>query len=89
MAGTDPPPNPKSPPSTASEKDTPWALIAIACLAAYALLIVLFNREEVQISFVFFSARISKLVLILLCLGIGFAGGFLFDRWRDRRRESV
>jgi hypothetical protein len=76
------------PPPTPPEKDTPWALIAFAVLAGYALLIVLFNREEVRISFVFFSAQISKLVLILLCLGLGFAGGFLFDRWRERRRSS-
>lgn len=64
-------------------------MIAFGVLAAYAVLIVVFNREEVQISFVFFSANISKLVLILLCLGIGFATGFLFDRWRDRRRTSA
>lgn len=89
MAGTDPSPTSKQPTATSPKGDTPWSLIAIACLAVYALLIVLFNREEVQISFVFFSARISKLVLILLCLGIGFAAGFLFDRWRDRRRSPA
>jgi uncharacterized integral membrane protein len=77
-----------APPPTSPERDTPWALIAFAALAVYALLIVLFNREEVEISFVFFSTRISKLVLILLCLGIGFAGGYLFDRWRERRRTK-
>ncbi|MCS7007969.1 MAG: LapA family protein [Thermoleophilia bacterium] len=66
-------------------KGTPWSLIAFAVLAAYALLIVLFNTEEVKVSFVFFSARISKIVLILLCLGLGFAAGFLLDRFRKRR----
>lgn len=64
-------------------------MIAFAALAVYALLIVLLNREEVKISFVFFSTRISKLVLILLCLGIGFAAGLLLDRWRDRRRARA
>jgi hypothetical protein len=62
----------------------PWRLIAIAALAVYALLIVILNREEVNISFVFFSTRISKLVLVLLCLGIGFVLGYLFDGWRRR-----
>jgi len=57
-------------------------------LTVYALLIVLLNREEVDISFVFFSTKISKLVLILLCLGLGFVFGFLFDRWRDSRKRS-
>jgi uncharacterized integral membrane protein len=71
---------------TPQRRDIPWSLIAFGVLAAYAVLIVLLNREEVEIDFVFFSGRISKLVLILLCLGIGFATGFLFDHWRERRR---
>lgn len=68
-------------------RDIPWSLILVAVLSVYALLIVVLNREQVEISFVFFSTRISKLVLVLLCLGIGFAGGFLFDRWRERRKR--
>ena len=71
---------------TRERRDVPWSLIVFGVLAAYAVLIVLLNREEVEIDFVFFSGRISKLVLILLCLGIGFAAGFLFDHWRERRR---
>ena len=75
------------PPNPPGKRDTPWGLIGIGALAVYAVLIVLLNREEVEISFVFFSGRISKLVLILLCLGIGFVFGYLFDRWLDRRRS--
>lgn len=71
------------------KRDIPWSLVVFALVALYAVLLVFLNREEVDIDFVFFSGRISKLVLILLCLGIGFAGGFLFDRWRDRRRRAV
>ena len=70
-----------------AEKDTPWRLIAFAALAVYAILIVLFNRKQFEVSFVFFSARISLLVLILLCVGIGFAAGYLFDQLRDRRKQ--
>jgi uncharacterized integral membrane protein len=69
-------------------KDTPWKLIAFGALAVYAILIVLFNRKQVDVSFVFFSAEISLLVLILLCVGIGFAAGFLFDQLRDRRMRQ-
>ena len=58
-------------------------------LALYAILIVLFNRKQVEVSFVFFSAEISLLVLILLCVGIGFAAGYLFDQLRDRRQRGV
>jgi len=71
------------------EKDTPWRLIVFGVVAAYAILIVLFNREEVEVSFVFFSARISLLVLILLCVGLGFAAGDLFDQLRDRRKRRT
>ncbi len=70
------------------EKDTPWKLIVFGVLAVYAILIVLFNRDEVEVSFVFFSTRISLLVLILLCVGLGFAAGFLFDQLRDRRKRA-
>ena len=71
------------------EKDTPWKLIVFGVLAVYAILIVLFNRDEVEVSFVFFSTRISLLVLILLCVGLGFAAGFLFDQLRDRRKRRA
>ena len=66
------------------EQGTPWKLIVFGALAVYAILIVLFNRKQVEVSFVFFSAQISLLVLILLCVGIGFAAGFLFDQLRGR-----
>jgi hypothetical protein len=71
---------------TPERRDIPWSLIIFGVLALYTVLIVLLNREEVEIDFVLFSGRISKLVLIFLCLGIGFAAGFMFDRWRVRRR---
>ena len=70
------------------EKDAPWKLILFAALAVYAILIVLLNRKQVEVSFVFFSARISLLVLILLCVGIGFAAGYLFDGLRARRKSA-
>ena len=72
----------------ASEKDVPWRLIIFGALAVYAILIILFNRKQVDVSFVFFSAQISLLVLILLCVGIGFAAGYLFDQIRKRRKGA-
>ena len=74
---------------SAGQKDAPWKLIVFGVLAVYAILIVLFNRKQVEVSFVFFSAEISLLVLILLCVGIGFAAGFLFDQLRARRKRST
>jgi uncharacterized integral membrane protein len=78
----------EGPQQPAPGRDTPWRLIVFAALAVYAILIVLFNRKQVEVSFVFFSARISLLVLILLCVGIGFAAGYLFDELRARRRGA-
>jgi len=77
-----------SAPSPSTEKDTPWKLIVFGVLAVYALLIIFFNRKQVEVSFVFFSADISLLVLILLCVGIGFAAGYLFEQLRARRKLS-
>ena len=70
-----------------SEKDTPWKLIVFAVLAVYVLLIIFLNRKQVEVSFVFFSADISLLVLIVLCVGLGFAAGYLFQQLRERRKQ--
>lgn len=58
-------------------------------LAVYALLIIFLNRKQVEVSFVFFSTEISLLVLILLCVGIGFAAGYLFEQLRARRKRGT
>jgi len=77
--------SPPPAPPPAEQQGTPWKLIVFGALAVYAVLIVLFNRKQVEVSFVFFSAEISLLVLILLCVGLGFAAGYLFDEVRSRR----
>jgi uncharacterized integral membrane protein len=68
-------------------RDIPWLVIVFGILALYAILLVVLNSDQVEVSFVFFTAEISKLVLIVLCLGIGFTIGFLFDRIRAHRRS--
>jgi hypothetical protein len=76
-------------PTPAARDSVPtWKLVVFGALAVYAFLIVVLNREEIEVSFVFFSARISLLVLIILCVGIGFAAGYLFDQIRGRRRSA-
>jgi uncharacterized integral membrane protein len=65
-----------------------WSLVLFAALAVYAVLLVILNDDKVDVSFVFFTAEISLLVLILLCLGIGFATGYLADHIRERRRAK-
>jgi uncharacterized integral membrane protein len=78
-----------SAPPPRTERDTPWKLIVFGVLAVYALLIIFLNRKQVEVSFVFFSTEISLLVLILLCVGIGFAAGYLFEQLRARRKRDV
>jgi uncharacterized integral membrane protein len=63
-----------------------WTLIVFAVVGIYALLLVILNDEKVKVNFVFLSAEIRKLVLIIVCLLLGFAGGLLFDRWRVTRK---
>lgn len=88
MSGTESSTDRGTPGGPAPEKDVPWRLIIFGALAVYAILIILFNRKQVEVSFVFFSAQISLLVLILLCVVIGFAAGFLFDGIRKRRKTA-
>lgn len=70
-------------------RDIPWLVIVFGILALYAILLVVLNSDQVEVSFVFFTAEISLLVLILLCLVIGFAAGYLFERLRDRRKRRA
>jgi uncharacterized integral membrane protein len=71
----------------AEKRDTPWTMIIIGVVALYALIVALLNSERVKVDFLFFSANVRLLVLIFLCLGLGFVVGFLFDRWRAGRKH--
>ena len=75
-------------PQAPRENETPWKLIVFGVLAVYAILIVLFNRKQVEVSFVFFSAEISLLVLIVLFARGGLMGGLIVLRRRFGRRVS-
>jgi uncharacterized integral membrane protein len=70
----------------APEKQRNWTMIGFAIVGIYALLLVILNDEKVKIHFVFFTTSIRLLVLIILCLVLGFIGGLLFDRWRVTRK---
>jgi uncharacterized integral membrane protein len=68
------------------KRERNWTLMVFAVVGIYALLLVILNDEKVKVNFVFFSTSIRKLVLIILCLVLGFVGGLLFDRWRITRK---
>jgi uncharacterized integral membrane protein len=61
------------------------ALVGLLLIAAYVIAFVVKNDDEVGIDFVFFTAHVSLIWLILLCLGLGLAGGLLLSQLYRRR----
>jgi len=62
-------------------------LLALILLAAYAIAFVLENRKAVSLHFVFATARVSLVWLILLGLAVGFLAGVLLSQLERRRRR--
>ena len=62
-------------------------LIALILLAAYAIAFVLENRRSVPLHFVFATANVSLVWLILLGLTVGFVVGILLSQLERRRRR--
>jgi len=77
------------PPPKPAKRDTPWSLIVFGILAVYLVVVALLNSGEVEVKFVFFTTEISLLVLIFLCLGIGFGAGWVFEKMRARRKRGA
>jgi uncharacterized integral membrane protein len=71
------------------KRDTPWTMIVVGVLAVYAVIVALLNSEKVKIDFLFFSASVRLLVLIFLCLGVGFVVGYFFNRLRGRGKPDA
>jgi uncharacterized integral membrane protein len=82
------PPAPKQKPKPGRGDDAglPLGLILVGLLASYGLLFILFNSDQVDVSFVFFDAEISLVVALLITAGIGFAAGYYLREIRGRRR---
>ena len=62
-------------------------LIALVLLAAYAVAFVLENKKSVHLHFVFVTANVSLVWLILLSLAVGFVVGILLSQLERRRRR--
>jgi uncharacterized integral membrane protein len=62
-------------------------LIALILLAAYAIAFVLENKKSVHLHFVFVTANVSLVWLILLSLAVGFVVGILLSQLERRRRR--
>ena len=72
----------------AKRERTPWVqLAAIGLVALYAILFIVLNTHRAKVSFVFASAKISVIWVILLSLAVGFVLGVLGSRLNRRRKR--
>ena len=72
----------------AKRERPPWIqLTAIGLVALYTLLFVILNTHRAKVSFVFGTARISVIWVILLSLVAGFVLGALGSRLYRRRKR--
>ena len=63
-------------------------IVVLAAVAAYAIAFILENRQKVHVHFVFFTASVSLIWLILLSIGLGIVAGMLLSQLYRRRRRS-
>jgi uncharacterized integral membrane protein len=72
----------------AKRERTPWVqLTAIGIVAVYTLLFIVLNTHRAKVSFVFASARISVIWVILLSVAAGLVLGALLSRLNRRRKR--
>jgi uncharacterized integral membrane protein len=64
-------------------------LVVLGLLIAYAIAFVLENRKQVSLHFVFVTASVSLVWLILLSLALGLIGGILLAQLERRRRRRA
>jgi uncharacterized integral membrane protein len=58
-------------------------------ILAYAIAFVLENRKTVHVRFVFATASVSLIWLILLAIALGLVGGILLGQLERRRRRRA
>lgn len=62
-------------------------LLVLIALGAYVIAFVLENRRSVNLHFVFVTASVSLVWLVLLALALGVVGGILLAQLERRRRR--
>ena len=79
--------------SDARQLDENWQprlyvrLVALVVLLAYAIAFVLENRQTVTVHFVFATASVSLIWLVLVGIAVGVLGGILLGQLERRRRR--
>jgi len=64
-------------------------LLVLVLLVAYVIAFVIENKKSVNLHFVFATASVSLVWLILLSLAIGLLGGILLAQLERRRRRRA
>ena len=64
-------------------------LLVLVLLVAYVIAFVIENKKSVNLHFVFATASVSLVWLILLSLAIGLVGGILLAQLERRRRRRA
>jgi uncharacterized integral membrane protein len=77
------------PPFEGTPKKSPWTprRIILGVIVLYLVVVVLANRNQVAVNFVFFKTEASLFVVLLLAIALGFLVGWLFDDIRARRKR--
>ncbi len=63
-------------------------LVGLLAMLAYVIAFVVKNDDEVAIDFVFTTAHVSLIWLILLCLALGVVAGLLLSQLYRRRAAA-
>jgi uncharacterized integral membrane protein len=81
---------PSAAPTDARKKGiwTPRRII-LGIVLLYVVVVVLANRNQVAVNFVFFKTEASLFVVLLLAIAVGFVAGWLFEDLRDRRKQRA
>lgn len=70
------------------DEGVPWKGILTVVAAVYAVVFLILNDDDVEISFVLFTARTSLFFLILLSMALGAALALLGPAWWRRRKRQ-
>jgi uncharacterized integral membrane protein len=66
-----------------------WRIWIIVAIVIYGILFIVLNSKSVKISFVFFTAKTSVLIALILAAALGFVAGLLTWRRRERREHKA
>jgi uncharacterized integral membrane protein len=87
----EPPPEKEERRNRAAEIEEAWQpklwskIILLIVFVGYGLALIVANSSKVDISFLFASVKITKIVLILVCVAIGLVTGVLISQMSRHR----